>query len=153
MARIDDIPQPTRDQVVALEIPTPAERPFVTGSPLRERRIAMVTSAALHDKRELPFLHGTTEFRELPSSLPATDIRMSHVSINFDRAGFQRDHNVAYPIDRLREFAAEGRIGSLAETHYSVMGSTDPATMSETVEALSARLRRDRVDGVLFLPV
>jgi D-proline reductase (dithiol) PrdB len=153
MARIDDIPQPTREHIIALEIPAPAERPFVAGLPLRARRVAMVTSAALHDRRELPFLHGSPEFRELPSSLRPADIRMSHVSINYDRAGFQRDINVAYPIDRLNELAAEGAIGSVAATHYSVMGSTDPATMGETVEALAGRLAADNVDAVLFLPV
>ena len=56
--------------------------------------------------------------------MPAGDILTSHVSINFDRAGFQRDLNVIYPIDRLRELAAEGVIGGVAETHFTVMGST-----------------------------
>ena len=51
---------------------------------------------------------------------------MSHVSINFDRAGFQRDLNVVYPVDRLRELVAEGVIGGMAETNFTVMGSTDP---------------------------
>ena len=153
MARIDDIPQPTREHIIALDIPAPAERPFVTGRPLRERRVAMVSSAALHDRRELPFMHGSAEFRALPSSLSPADIRMSHVSINYDRSGFQRDINIAYPIDRLNELAADGTIGSVAATHYSVMGSTDPKTMGETVEALSVRLAADEVDAVLFLPV
>ena len=58
--------------------------------------------------------------------LPAADILISHVSINFDRTGFQRDLNVVYPIDRLRELVAEGVIGGVAETHFTVMGSTDP---------------------------
>ncbi len=153
MARIDDIPQPTREHIIALEIPSPGERPFVSGPALRQRRVAMVSSAALHDRRELPFLPGSAEYRALPSSLNPADIRMSHVSINYDRSGFQRDINIAYPIDRLNELAAEGVIGSVAATHYSVMGSTDPRTMGETVEALSGRLAADNVDAVLFLPV
>ncbi len=153
MALIDDIPEPTRAHILALPIPTPDTAPFVAGPPLAARRIAMVTSAALHPSGEVPFLHGTTEFRELPSELPLSDIRMSHVSINFDRSGFQRDINVVYPMDRLRELAAAGEIGSVAATHYSVMGSTDPATMQDTVAALASRLVADRVEGVLFLPV
>ena len=153
MARIEDIPQATREAVLALEIPEPDNRPFVVGPPLRERRVAIVSSAALHDRRELPFMPGSAEYRELPASLPAADIRMSHVSINFDRSGFQRDINVAYPVERLGELAAEGAIGSVADSHYAVMGSTDPATMTETVEALVARFLRDRIDAVLFSPV
>lgn len=153
MAHLQDIPVATREAILALDIPTPTERPFVAGAPLEERRVALVSSAALHLASELPFLHGSPEFRELPSATPAADIRMSHVSINFDRSGFQRDINVVFPIDRLRELEAERKIGSIASSHYSVMGSTDPTTMSQTVEALLSRLKRDRVDAVLFLPV
>jgi hypothetical protein len=33
----------------------------------------------------------------------------SHISINFDRTGFQEDCNVVFPLDRLNELAAQGR--------------------------------------------
>ncbi|MGE0769213.1 MAG: glycine/sarcosine/betaine reductase selenoprotein B family protein [Hyphomicrobiaceae bacterium] len=153
MARIDDIPQPTRDAVVGLEIPVPGAAPFQSGLPLSRRRLAIVSSAALVERSEPPFMPGSAEYRALPATLPPSVIRMSHVSINFDRTGFQRDINVVYPVDRLRELTADGTIGSVADTHYSVMGSTDPATMDETVDALVGRFREDRVDAVLFLPV
>ena len=153
MARIEDIPEPTRTNVLALECPTYEHRPWVAGPPLAERRVAIVTSAALHDRREAPFQPGSAEYRELSGSLTSGDILMSHVSINFDRTGFQRDLNVVYPIDRLRELAAQGVIGSVADTHFAMMGSTDPNVMEETADAIAARLKRDRVDAVLFSPV
>ena len=153
MAWLDDIPEPTRSAILALDVPVAASRPYVTGPRLAARRVAIVTSAALHRRGDAPFPVGSAEFRVLPASLPTRDIVMSHVSINFDRTGFQRDINVVYPIDRLSELAAEGLIGSVAATHYAVMGSTDPKTMSTTVEALVSRLKSDRVDAVLFLPV
>jgi D-proline reductase (dithiol) PrdB len=78
---------------------------------------------------------------------------MSHVSINFDRTGFQRDLNVVYPIDRLRELAAEGVIGGVAATHYTVMGSTDPAGMIEAADQIAGQLRQERIDAVLLSPV
>lgn len=153
MARIEDIPQPTRDAILALEIPAPESAPFVSGRPLAERRVAIVSSAALHDASELPFMPGSAEYRALPSTLAPSAIYMSHVSINFDRAGFQRDINVVYPVERLQELAEAKTISSVADTHYAVMGSTDPKTMSDTVEALVGHLAEDRVDAVLFLPV
>jgi D-proline reductase (dithiol) PrdB len=64
---------------------------------------------------------------------------MSHVSINHDRNGYRRDLNVIYPIDRLRELAEEGVIGSVADTHFSVMGSTDPAAMVASADGIAAR--------------
>ncbi len=39
---------------------------------------------------------------------------MSHISVNFDRTGFQQDLNTVFPIDRLRELVADGEVGSMA---------------------------------------
>lgn len=121
MARIEDIPQPTRDAIVGLAMPALDGEPWVQPKPLARSRVAILTSAALHRRMERPFEAGTPEFRELPSSLAPADMLMSHISINFDRIAFERDINVAYPIDRLRELAAAGHIGSVATTHYSVI--------------------------------
>lgn len=153
MARLEDIPQPTRDAVAALAIAEPDTAPWVTPRPLTESRFAILTSAALHRRSEMPFSAGTAEFRELPATLAPADMLMTHISINFDRIGFQRDSNVAYPIDRLNELAAEGVIGSVAPTHYSVMGSTDPATMAATADSIVGRLKQEKVDSVLLCPV
>ena len=153
MARLEDIPEPTRSVVAALPCPAFDTTPFVSGPPLSQRRVALVSSAALIRRGDRPFPVGSGEAREVGADWPAAEILVSHVSINFDRTGFQRDLNVVYPIDRLSELAAEGLIGSVAATHYAVMGSTDPKTMSTTVEALVSRLKADRVDAVLFLPV
>jgi D-proline reductase (dithiol) PrdB len=153
MARLEDIPQPTRDNVAALECTSLDEKPFVMGPPLSQRRVAIVSSAALFARGEAPFMPGSAEFRELPSSLAASDILMSHVSINYDRSGWQRDINTIFPVDRLRELAAEGAIGSVADVNFSVMGSTDPKLMEETADSMAARMKRDRIDAVLFSPV
>lgn len=153
MARLEDIPQPTRDAVAALAVAEPATSPWVTPRPLRESRIAILTSAALHRRTEMPFPAGSAEFRELPSTLAPSDMLMTHVSINFDRIGFQRDINIAYPIDRLNELATEQQVGSVAPTHYSVMGSTDPATMAATADGVTGRLKQENVDAVLLCPV
>lgn len=153
MARLEDIPQPTRDAVAGLPIAEPHTAPWLTPPPLAESRVAILTSAALHHRSEMPFPAGAAEFRELPTTLAPADMLMTHISINFDRIGFQRDINVAYPIDRLNELAAEGVIGSVAPTHYSVMGSTDPATMAATADGVVGRLKQEDVDAVLLCPV
>jgi D-proline reductase (dithiol) PrdB len=153
MARIEDIPRPTRDNILALASPELPGSPWVHPKPLVDSRVAILTSAALHRRSEMPFPAGSAEFRELPATLAAADIRMSHISINFDRAGFQRDINVAYPIDRLRELAAAGAIGAVADTHYSVMGSTDPQTMTVTADGITGRLKQEQIDAVLLCPV
>lgn len=153
MARLEDIPKATRDNVVALDCPAPSAHPWVEGPPLSERRIALLTTAALVKRGDPPFMPGSAEFRELPSALPASEILMSHVSINFDRQGWQRDINTIYPVDRLRELAGEGVIGGVADSHFSVMGSTDPREMEETADSIVARMKRDRIGAILACPV
>ncbi len=153
MARIEDIPQPTRDAILGLAMPALHGEPWVQPKPLAQSRIAILTSAALHRRSEMPFEAGSPEFRELPSSLMPAEMLMSHISINFDRFAIERDINVAYPIDRLRELEAAGRIGSVAATHYSVMGSTDPALMALTADAIIGRLKHESVDSILLCPV
>jgi D-proline reductase (dithiol) PrdB len=153
MARPQDIPQPTRDAVLSAPCPSFDTEPFVSGPPLARRRMAIVSSAALIRRGDPPFPYGSAECRFLPASTPHGDILTSHVSINFDRAGFQRDVNVVYPIDRLRELAAEGVIGGIAETHFTVMGSTDPAGMTDTADQIARQLQKERIDTVLLCPV
>ena len=153
MARIEDIPQPTRD--VVLNVPCPAfdTAPFVAGPPLAERRIAILSSAALIQRGDKPFPFGSGECRFVSADTSAGDLLISHVSINFDRAGWQRDINVVYPIHRLRDLAALGEIGGVADTHYTVMGSTDPAAMEEAIDQIEGQLRQERIDSVLLSPV
>lgn len=153
MARIEDIAEGTRQAVLGLQIASFENQPFVGGPPLARRRVAVISSAALHPRGSAPFLPGTAEMRLLAADLPAGDIVMSHVSINYDRTGWQRDINTIYPLERLRELATAGVIGSVADTHYAVMGSTDPATMQATAAQIVGQLQQERSDAVLLSPV
>jgi D-proline reductase (dithiol) PrdB len=153
MARPEDIPQPTRDVVLNLPCPSFDTTPFVAGPPLAQRRIAILTSAAIIRRGDKPFPFGSGEARFISADTPTGDLLISHVSINFDRAGWQRDVNVVYPIDRLRELAAAGEIGAVAPTHYTVMGSTDPAAMEDAVDQIAGQLKQERIDAVLLTPV
>ena len=153
MARLEDLPPVTAQRLRDLECPTYDTTPFVTGGPLSSRRVAIVSSAAIHRRGDLPMMPGANEFREIPASRPANEIVMTHVSVNYDRTGFQRDINVAYPIDRLRELAQDGTIGSVADTHYAVMGANDPKAWGELADQMVGKLRADRVDAVLLSPV
>ena len=153
MARLEDIPEPSRTAVSTVACTRYDTQPFVTGPKLSERRMAIVSSAALIARGEAPFHFGETGFRTVPADRPAGDILMSHVSINFDRSGFQRDINVAYPVDRMRELADEGVIGGLGSTNYTIMGASDPDGMGDTVDQIAGQLAQERIDSVLLVPV
>jgi D-proline reductase (dithiol) PrdB len=153
MVRMTDLPPATQTGMANLECPSFVTTPFVSGPALAKRRVAVVTSAGLLRRGERPFVSGDVDYRVLPAETPADQILLSHVSVNFDRTGFLRDANVVLPLDRLRTMAEAGTIGSVAETHYSFMGASDPRGMEANARAVAGRLKSDRVDAVLLTPV
>jgi D-proline reductase (dithiol) PrdB len=158
MVRLADLPDYEREHFLA-KVPTlPAfpGRPFVKGSPLGRRRVAIVTTAGLHRRTDHPFAAGAggMDYRVIPGDTAADELSVSHVSVNFDRTGMQADWNVAFPLDRLKELARDTVIGSVAAFHYSFMGAISPVTKYEAkARELAALLRKDRVDAVVLSPV
>jgi D-proline reductase (dithiol) PrdB len=128
---------------------------FFTQPPqLQEARVAIVTSAALYPEGDSPFALEDVHFQKLPSG--ERNLKMGHVSPNFNRAGFATDLNVVYPADRIAELAERGSIGSVADFHYAFAGN-QPDTLSElrldTGPACAKELLKDNVDIVLLTPV
>jgi D-proline reductase (dithiol) PrdB len=156
MVRLTDLAASDRENMLK-KIPTlPAftGRPWVNGPPLDQRRVAIVTTAGLHTRGDRPFGAGAMDYRVIPGGAQAADLVMSHMSVNFDRNGFQQDWNVAFPLDRLRELAVEGVVGAVADFHYSFMGAVSPVTNYETkAKELAQHLKADKVDAVLLTPV
>jgi D-proline reductase (dithiol) PrdB len=153
VTRLTDLPLDQAKRLAEAECPEFKTRPWVTGPALSQRRIAIVSSAGLVVRGEDPFRGRDAHYHAIPATTRLEDLLCSHISINFDRTGLQEDWNVAFPIDRLRELAAEGTIGSMADTHYSFMGATDPLQMEPHARKLAGRLKQDNVDGVLLTPV
>jgi D-proline reductase (dithiol) PrdB len=120
---------------------------------LSQRRVAIVSSAGLVVRGQDPFRGRDPDYRVIPAATTADELLVSHISINFDRTGFQEDRNVVFPLDRLNELAADGVIGSVAATHYSFMGATDPVEMEPHARELADRLKSDEVNAVLLSPV
>jgi D-proline reductase (dithiol) PrdB len=153
VTRLTDLPPAQARRLAELECPEFQTRPFVSGPPLAQRRVAIVSSAGLVVRGENPFRGRDPDYRAIPAATKPADLLISHISINFDRTGFQEDWNVVFPLDRLNELAAEGAIGSVAATHYSFMGATDPVEMEAHARELAGRLKQDGVDAVILSPV
>jgi D-proline reductase (dithiol) PrdB len=151
--RLERLPPGMAERLAGLECPDFVTRPWVEGPPLSERRVAIVSSAGLVVRGDRVFRGRDADYREIPSSTQANDLLCSHISINFDRNGFQEDWNVVFPLDRLNELSAEGAIGSVAARHYSFMGATDPVQMVEGAAEVAGKLKGDHVDAVLLTSV
>ncbi|OGA45762.1 MAG: hypothetical protein A3F74_08400 [Betaproteobacteria bacterium RIFCSPLOWO2_12_FULL_62_58] len=158
MVRLADLPEWERDHMLNKipNLPRFGINAWVAGRPLAKRRVAIVTTAGLHLRGDRPFGQGDARsaYRVIPGNASAADIVMSQFSTNFDRSGFQQDLNIAFPIDRLRELAGDGIIGSVADFHYSFMGAGSPVNrMEPKAREVAGLLKKDKVDAVLLTPV
>lgn len=128
--------------------------PWITPKPLSQSRVAIVTTAGLHRRQDAPFTPGAVDYRLLPGDVDFGDVVVSHISTNFDRSAFQQDPNIWFPIDRLREMAADGEIASVATWHYSFMGAQpNHNALADAGEEVGRLLANDEVDVALMVPV
>ena len=155
MVRLADLPEWDRKNKLdkLQELTGWDARPWVKPPPLAQCRIAIVTTAGVHRKGDRPFGPGATDYRIIPGDTKAADLVMSHQSVNFDRTGFQEDHNVAFPLDRLNELAKQGVVGAVADFHYSFMGATQIRQLETKAKELAQLLKDDGVDAVLLTPI
>jgi D-proline reductase (dithiol) PrdB len=154
MPRLERLPELQRKTSLAHPCLLNDSAPFARPRrPLSQSRLALVTTAGLHRRGDRPFTGGDQSFRVIPQDTPASEIILSHASIGFDRTAIQRDLNVVFPIDRVRELVQRGEVGSLASTYYSFMGAQRPPydkLLDETGPDVARRLLADDVE-VVFL--
>ncbi len=124
----------------------------------RECTVALVTTAGVHLPSDAPFdmsdRQGDPSFREIPTDAPGSLLSVTHDY--YDHRDADRDVNVVFPVDRLRELRDAGEIGRTAPAHYSFMGHvTGPhvATLRDaTSREVARRLGEADVDLVVLSP-
>ena len=152
--RLENVSEAERKMLLSFKCPSFETQPWVSGPPLNQRRVAIINTAGLHGRQDHPFGMDPDDFyRVIPGDVQANDLVMSHMAASFDRTGYQRDLNVVFPIDRLRELVAEGVIGSLANYHYSYNSVRAQPDAPEPVREIASLLKKDNVNAVLLFPV
>jgi len=127
--------------------------------PISACRVAVVTTAGLVSPGDVPFDDGVKggdfSHRVIDGAVEVSTLGEFHRSESFDHSGIERDRNLAFPLDRLRELAAEGVIGAVAPRHISFMGSiTAPGRLVQRSAPAAAQiLLDDHVDVALLVPV
>ena len=153
MVRLSDLPAPAAAFLGNMPMPEFDSTPWAPPPALADARVAIVSTAGLHRRDDRKFKGGASDYRIIPADVAEADIAMSHVSVNFDRSGYQQDPNIAFPLERLREMEANGEIGSVAKWHYSFMGATDPSRMAETALQVARLLKEDNVTAAILVPI
>ena len=155
MPRIEDLTDAQRQAVLNFPCFEYDDGPF-TGirKPLSQVRLALVTTSGLHVRGDKPFTSGDQSYRIIPSGTPPKDIIQTHNSIGFDRTPMYRDINITFPVDRIRELAEQGVIGSTTNNYYSFMGAqTNPKQiMNETAPAVARMLLDEGADAAILTP-
>ena len=126
--------------------------------PLKEAKIAIVTTAGVHLRDQLPFdmkdPTGDPSYRELPADTPMDEYAITHDYYDHTDAG--RDINIVFPIERLKELEADGVIGSVAATNYGFMGHIEGAHLdtlvNRTAPEVAGKIRSEGVDAVILTP-
>jgi D-proline reductase (dithiol) PrdB len=155
MVRLADLPEFERAHLRAKAMEPLGPTPFVRADlPMNRRRVVLITTAGLHVRDDEAFELTDASYRLIPGDLRGDELVMSHASANFDRTGFLEDVNIVLPIDRFRELADEGSLGSLASQHVSFMGAMLlPQAYEASVRHLAGLLKRDHVDTAFLTPV
>ena len=126
--------------------------------PLTQSRVALVTTAGVHLKNDRPFNMrdpaGDPSFRPIPARALPGDWTITHNY--YDHTDADQDINVVLPLERLRELAGLGEIGSVGENHFAFMGHILPphinTLMHTSAPQVARRLQQDRVDAVILTP-
>jgi len=130
--------------------------------PLSELRVAIVSTAGVVEKRDRPFdiegekrnpWWGDPSYRIIDIDCQTRDVDVQHTHINTRFP--EQDFNCVFPLDRLKQAAAQGLIGDVAPRHYSIMGYQLDTTelMRDSAPRIADHLRSDEVDLALLIPV
>ena len=126
--------------------------------PLVECKVALITTAGLHHKVQPPFdmmdKNGDPSFRIIDSGHPIDSLMITHDY--YDHSDADKDINIVFPIERLKELEADKMIGKVAQRHYSFMGHIkDPhiqTLINQSAPEVAKKLKEDSVDVVLLTP-
>ena len=126
--------------------------------PTKESKLCLITSGGLHLNTDPPFdtsdSNGDPTLRTIPLNSDQKKWKITHNY--YDHSDAERDWNLIFPLERLRELRNFGKIGALANNHYSLMGHITgphlPTLLHQTARELADRLRDEHTDLALLVP-
>ncbi|MCC6405791.1 MAG: hypothetical protein IT453_01400 [Planctomycetes bacterium] len=126
-------------------------------APLRELRVALITTAGLHRRDDRPFRAleeplGDPSFRTLAHGIAREELALDRGYV--DPKYTAVDPEVALPMRALQELVDRGIVGASAPRHHSFVGGVIRPLpgLLESATALARELREDRVDAALVIP-
>lgn len=118
---------------------------------IKDMTVAIATAAGVHHKDDKRFnLAGDFTWRKVLTSMPSSELMVTHGG--YDNGDVVQDINCMFPIDRLKELAAEGYIKAVAPTHACFMGGggNQEKFRNETGPEIAKMLKEEGVDAVIM---
>ena len=153
MARLTEMVAPQRESLESLDCPAFKNGAFVPPRPLKQCRVALISSAGLMKRKDDNVRGNTADYRSIEHSWPNRDLLINHISVNFDRTAFAEDINSVFPKEILGQLAEENIIDKVSAKHYSFMGATAPDKLQPNVRKLAQELINDGINTACLLPV
>ena len=151
MTKISEMPAVARGFISELKL-TPVKNPAWNASVSpHQRRVSIVSTAAVSRRGDKPFSWLAKDHRVFHRN--DKDLVMTHVAVEYDRTAWQQDLNVIIPLDRLDEMALDHEIGSVADHHYSFLGSSDPVNMEKSAREVANMMKQEAVNTVFLIPI
>ena len=122
MARLTEMAATQRESLESLDCPEFQSGAFVPPRPMKQCRVALISSAGLMKRKDDNVAGNSADYRTIEHSWPDRDLLINHVSVNFDRTAFAEDINAVFPREILRQMAEEKLIDEVSSKHYSFMG-------------------------------
>ncbi|MEM7252884.1 MAG: hypothetical protein AAF493_15820 [Pseudomonadota bacterium] len=123
--------------------------------PLSESRVGMLSTSGAYVVGQVAYYYkDDTSTRRIPNDTPDDQIHFSHITENY-LAGPRRDPQCIVPTAALRQLAAEGVIGELADDVLSCMGGvySQRRTREETIPEVHAIFNEQAIDVALLVPM
>jgi D-proline reductase (dithiol) PrdB len=121
--------------------------------PLAQCRVALGGSGGVYVDGQAPFhFKDDTSMRVVPAGTDIGRLRVAH--FGYPTADAENDPNCVFPLERMRELAADGTIGELSPRAFTFMGGiySQRRIAEELIPQLVEEVKEDGVDLFYIVP-
>ncbi|MFD1032381.1 glycine/sarcosine/betaine reductase selenoprotein B family protein [Metaplanococcus flavidus] len=124
--------------------------------PLHECKVALISTAGVHLKSDQPFdvdnPAGDHTIRIIPSDVSEQELTVTH--IYFDTKFAKTDPTIVFPLQQLKDSAADGKIGVVSDVNIGLNGGIlDTALVEkESIPRVEELFHNDGIDAALLVP-
>lgn len=124
--------------------------------PLSKCKVALVSTAGVHLKSDKPFdvdnPVGDPSYRIIPANVTEQELTVTH--IYFDTKFAKTDPSIVFPLQQLREAAADGKVGSVSNINIGLNGGILDTALVEKdfIPKVVDLFHNEGIDAALLVP-